>query len=224
MSKKVLYVVCTPLSASEFYDKSQTYEFFRDNALRPGVDFEVIFNNSEGLSKRYNRFLTPEYADYIVVFMHDDLIIGYNTRTIERLLKKAHEKFNIVGLAGATRIKLTRPPLWHLMATGMSGSVGHEIDGHTQMSNYGASPQKCVAMDGLFLSVDVEKCLKAGHKFDEQFRFHHYDIDFVIQANEKGMTSGTWPIWVTHMSPGLTSLEKNDWKNSEQAFCKKYNI
>jgi GT2 family glycosyltransferase len=223
--KSLLFVVCTEYSKADFKLKSETYKFFSDNNLEHNTDYVVFYENKVGLSAIYNKFLTSKYADRIVVFLHDDIIIGYHVTTLKRELNKAHQQFDVVGLAGATKIGLTFPTLWHLMKTGpMSGSVGHGNSGWSQMSNYGPSPARCIVVDGLFISVNVERLLAVGHKFDERFKFHHYDLDFCIQANSCGLKIGTWPIWVTHLSPGLLSLENESWKMSNEMFCQKYEI
>jgi protein O-GlcNAc transferase len=223
MNKELLFVVCTPYTREEFVKESQTYEFFRDNELQEGANYRVFYENKLPLSLHYNKFLQRD-DNKIIVFIHDDIRMGYKYSTLCNELNKAHQRFDVVGLAGATKIAFTTPTLWHIMARGMSGSVGHTINGLTQMSNYGPSPASCVVVDGLFMSVNPKYIVGAGVKFDERFAFHHYDLDFCIQVREAGLSVGTWPIWVTHMSPGLSSLEQNDWKRSNEIFCKKYDI
>lgn len=222
--KSLLFVVCTEHTKSEFELLSETYKFFNDNELCPVTDYVVFYKNKIGLSTIYNKFLTSKYSDKIVVFIHDDIVLGYSIVTLMRELNNAHSMFDIVGLAGATKIGLTFPTLWHLMQKGASGSVGHGNGGMSQMSNYGPSPARCIVVDGLFISVNVEKLIATGHKFDERFTFHHYDLDFCIQADKCGLKIGTWPIWVTHLSPGLKSLENDIWKKSNDLFCQKYSI
>lgn len=222
--KQIYYVVCTEHTIAGFEKKSQTHQFFKDNNLVCDTDYKVFFNNKKGLSQNYNTFLNVLYKDKIIVFIHDDIILGYNAGTLKRELNLAHQQYDIVGLAGATKINLSSPTLWHIMQRGMSGSVGHSINGMNQMTNFGPSPARCIVLDGLFLSVDVTKVINANHKFDEQFTFHHYDLSFTIDADKKGLKCGTWPLWVTHISPGLRSLDDINWKKSSDLFCKKYDI
>lgn len=222
--KSIVFVVCTEHTKTEFENNSETYKFFNDNQLKEGIDYFVFYENKVGLSSVYNKFLNSKYESKIVVFAHDDLTIGYHITTLRRELNIAHNKFDIVGLAGATKMHLSYPTLWHLMQKGASGSVGHSNSGMNQMSNYGPCPARCIIIDGLFISVNVEKIIKAGHKFDERFTFHHYDLDFCIQADKCNLKIGTWPIWLTHLSPGLWSLDDVSWKNSNNLFCQKYDI
>ena len=50
--------------------------------------------------------------------------------------------------------------------------------------------------------VRIIDAVASGLRFDEQFDFHFYDLDFCRQAELKGMTMGTWPISVVHESGG----------------------
>ncbi len=77
-------------------------------------------------------------------------------------------------------------------------------------------------MDGLFLALNKNAIIDKGVLFDPQFHFHHYDIDFCIQANKAGLKMSTIPLHVTHQSGGLNSTSDKVWKNSENLFLTKY--
>lgn len=113
--KRLLFVVCTAFSREEFLSRSTTRQFFADNDLQESVDFVVLYENALSLSKNYNGFLAEGNADAIVVFMHDDLLLGYHHRTLQLALHEAHQQFDIVGLVGATKLVLGHPTLWHHM-------------------------------------------------------------------------------------------------------------
>ncbi len=56
-------------------------------------------------------------------------------------------------------------------------------------------------LDGLFLAVSMQTLISAKDlRFDEQFDFHFYDLDFCRSAGKKEVSMGTWPISVTHAS------------------------
>jgi hypothetical protein len=228
--KDLFFVICTKYDKIDFQTKSTTFDFIWDNNLVEMADYIVFYENKEGLPTCYNKYIIPELKSRIMVFMHDDLIIPYHHKTLRRELNRAHEKFNIVGLAGSPNIELKYPTLWHHMAKtidgkkSMSGSVGHKHNDQNFMTCFGVCPSQCVVLDGLFLSIDVDKILTSGLKFDEKFKFHHYDISFCLDANKLKLSMGTWPIWLTHLSPGLKSLEDTEWKKSNAYFCKKYSI
>lgn len=222
--KRLLFVVCTTLSPEEFHCGCATRQFFADNDLQENLDFVVIYRNARSLAENYNRFLTGEYADAIVVFLHDDVQLGYHRRALGRLLHEAHQQFDIVGLAGATKLELCHPTVWHGMQRGASGGVACCHDGRWLYYVFGPTPARCECLDGFFLSVNVERLVAFRHRFDEQFTFHHYDIDFCLTANRLGLTVGTWPIWAAHFSPGLGSFGNPEWQASSERFCRKYGI
>lgn len=228
--KELFFVICTKYNQNDFRIKSTTFNFIEDNDLHENEHYKVFYENKTGLPTCYNKYINPEYKSKIIVFMHDDLIIPHHYKTLKKELNKAHEKYNIVGLAGSPNIELKYPTLWHHMVKTvdgkrpMSGSVGHKLNDQNYMTCFGICPLQCVVLDGLFLSIDVDKILTVGLTFDEKFKFHHYDISFCLDANKLKLSMGTWPIWITHLSPGLKSLEDSEWKKSNAYFCKKYSI
>ena len=88
--KKLHFVVCTKHNAIKFQTDSDIYQFFNDNKLIEGVDYTVIYNNTKGLSQRYNEFLSEYYQDRIVVFVHDDVQLTHSISTITRELNTGH--------------------------------------------------------------------------------------------------------------------------------------
>jgi hypothetical protein len=192
-----------------------------------GTDAELVhvsYENTTGLSEIYNRYLTNEYKDCYVVFLHDDISI--EDAFFFSKIEQAFKKFDIIGLAGAKNATLKSPILWHLLSeeSERSGAVGHYIPNSNIvfMSSYGPSPARCLLLDGLFLGVNVNKALEVDLKFDEQFKWHFYDIDLCLSANAKGLTMGTWPIWAVHGSLG-TSCGSQEWKDNEKYFLDKWN-
>lgn len=184
--------------------------------------------NTQPIFKTYNHFITERYRDTYMVFVHDD--VSLDPIAISRILPEALERYDIVGLAGCTTAKIAKPALWHLMGPRdkQSGAVAHPIHKDNpeiiHMSSFGPYPQRCIMMDGLFLAVNVGKLLDAGVKFDESNPSisHFYDLDFCLSANKAGLKMSTWPIYVTHRSPGLLSIEDEQWKAGQEWFIKKW--
>jgi len=115
------------------------------------------------------------------------------------------------------------------MAGGMQsgnvrGAVAHKIDGQDAiyMSGYGPTPSRCLVVDGLFMSVNVNKAAKAGWKFNENYDFHHYDIASCLDAHKLGMTIGVWPIFVSHASPGLRDINDPTFTKNQAKFLSEY--
>ena len=160
--------------------------------------------------------------DRIVVFVHDDVDIQ-DFYLLEKL-NQAMEDFDIVGLAGASNINLKSPALWHVMSDkkNWSGAVGHIfIDKSIAVSSFGPVPKRCLVIDGLFIAVNMEKLLQAKVKFDPQYDFHFYDLDFSLSANIKQLKIGTAPIWVVHAGLG-DSFRSVEWQEAEKIFLNKW--
>ena len=224
---KTLFVSCTKEKKLEDTilgkDIIAQREFFgRD------VEVKMVFNNTSSLSSVYNKFLIEKYRDYCIVFVHDDVKLNVMATVYE--LHLAMKTNDIVGVAGATKIdKLCEPALWHLMTdkNNLSGAVAH---GHNKsstqvfMTPFGVYPQRCLLLDGVFLAVKMSSILTSGIKFDETNPAiaHFYDLDFCLSANKSHLKMTTWPIYITHRSHGLESLEELQWNASQKWFLKKW--
>src|SRR5262249_23317665 len=112
--------------------------------------------------------------------------------------------YAIVGLAGSDHFRIDpnqavtmwlQPP-----AEGLSGAVEHTLSGATTMAVYGPTHRRCIVMDGLFLAVDLARIGRL--RFDEQFKFHFYDLDLCLTAHREGLVLGTTNVYVNHKSGG----------------------
>lgn len=222
--EKILFVNNLLCTEQEDYDVS--------------IDIEIIENNTLGLSKLYNLALSKLYnsnlddhKDDIMVFMHDDLEI-HDLWFVEKLLK-AHETYDIVGLAGASSQDYTtnKPTAWHLCAKNndLHGIVNHAIPqgfnnsptSHINSVYFGSTPHEVAVIDGLFISVKPKTLIEKNVKFDEDFQFHHYDISFCVNAKKAGLKIGVYPIFVIHH--GLGEMNNPEWQESHLKFKQKYN-
>jgi len=172
-----------------------------------GTDRVQFFqDNRVGLATCYNGVLDERAGrDEIVVFVHDDVTIG--DLFIQEKLNEAVGPlgFAIVGLAGTSSFNLMldkqitmwlQPP-----QQALSGAVEHPAQGNSNFwSVYGPTPRRCVVLDGLFLAVDLAKI--GAVRFDEQFEFHFYDLDFCLTAHFAGLSLGTTNVYVNHQSGG----------------------
>ncbi len=181
----------------------------------------------DGLGQAYNQIITNEdHRDKVAILVHDDVHIE-DSFFLEKI-EQAMKKYDIVGLAGTTEFNIDMPPpiAWFSpdrhRGWKLSGAVAHpNSDGNIFMSSYGLFDQKCVAIDGLFMAVNVGAALDVGLSFDEQFKFHFYDLDFCLTANKLGLKIGTWPIWVTHQSRG-ESVFSEDFGAAQELFLNKW--
>lgn len=183
--------------------------------------------NSRGLSTVYNTAIDHAKDNpAILVFIHDDIFL-VDFFWVERIYEAA-ARFDIAGLAGNTR-RVPFQPAWAFVNTQfqwdepkyLSGVVGHGKGFPCQnISAFGRSLRECKLLDGLMLVADSERLHSAGVRFDEQFMFHFYDMDFCRQAELKGLTMGTYPISVVHESGGAFGTPA--WRKGYELYVQKY--
>ncbi|HKO96482.1 MAG TPA: glycosyltransferase [Pyrinomonadaceae bacterium] len=206
--KDILLVSATRKTAAEFEKSSplsSSITKLQERSRR--VTSQIVYENQEGLSAVYNRFLNPHRLDKLIVFVHDDVSIE-DLFFVEKL-DRAFESFDVIGLAGNQRPD-PKHLSWFDPRQPLSGFVVHPnpeqtavLDQQTLVvSSYGPTPASCSLLDGCFLAVNTENVLAAGCSFDEQFDFHFYDLDFCRSCVERNLRLGTWPLWVVHQSGG----------------------
>lgn len=223
--KTTLYVSCTQKAAQE--DTLIYKSLVETGFLGDGDVLKIITRNKTGLSKIYNGVLNEEVAKHHdrIVFVHDDVYIDdlmINVKLNEAM--HGDSKYDIVGLAGTRNPRIQHPALWHIMGERQDhrGYAGHIFGKHKVMTGFGPTPDRVAIVDGLFIAVNVARALETGWKWNENFDFHHYDIASCIDANAKGLRIGVWPINVFHESPGLKSLDDEQWSKSNQKFLQIY--
>lgn len=203
------------------------------SSLKTQAKFECIVNNTEGLPKLYNKYFTKKVQDKhdIVVFVHDDVYID-DLKLRGKLYKSMFvDKYDVVGVAGASECNIKEPALWHLMSSreSYSGSVYHPaLTSSREPTNqviptvFGPTPKRCLVLDGLFMAFNIRRARECKFKFNTNYSFHHYDIAACLDANEKKMKLGTSLIHVVHDSPGLASLEDPTFTESQEKFLEQY--
>lgn len=195
------------------------------SSVNENVDILYIYENTLPIAKAYNIGILyalnqKNYTE--IVFIHDDVHI--EDRQFEYKVKYWLSKYDVIGLAGGDNIKLEKPYLWHIMSKNRYGTVGHYINGDWYGTTFGVTNKRVNLIDGLFMGVKVKTfCEKTNLRFDENLPgFHHYDIDFSLQANKQQCRIGVVPILVTHDSPGLLSFSDKKYLESESYIHSKY--
>jgi hypothetical protein len=223
--KQVYIVTCTKVKTKEEFAKrplgkslSKLEKIYSSNQL----SYTVVYNNKEGLSVVYNRFLNNvEHEDKIIVFCHDDLIL--DTIFLCEHLNKS--PYAVTGLAGACIFKNESnvPPAWHLMTERDSwfGEVKHIKDGVIFTTQFGKTIGRVKVIDGLFIAVDVNKIINTKARFNETYEFHHYDLAFCMECLKENITVGVMPINVIHYGLGDSMLTR-DWEESARKFSNEY--
>lgn len=193
----------------------------------PPAQLLLFDNNSAGLSTIYNRAIDHAAQNpAILVFVHDDISLC-DFFWMERIYE-AVQRFDVVGLAGNTR-RVPRQPAWAFVTPDfqwdareyLSGVVGHGKGFPcNNVSRFGPAGVECKLLDGLMLIADSERLVQSGVRFDEQFDFHFYDMDFCRQAELKGLRMGTWPLSVVHESGGAFGTPS--WRAGYERYLRKY--
>ena len=228
LNKQIRFVVATRHTAISFLD-TDFYKFKHQSLTDNQFNFDIFFENKKGLPYIYNQFLTEKYIDEYIVFVHDDVqiadIFAFNK------ISAGFSKYDIIGLAGATRIVNKEFPAWHIMAGWSDPNVGRKYsvgevthkysDGSIATSVYGPVDKRALLLDGLFLGVKIESLLKSRCTFDEDFNFHHYDLSFCLRANEAKLKMGVIQLFCIHSGLG-DSMHSEEWRQSANIFKQKY--
>jgi GT2 family glycosyltransferase len=83
-----------------------------------------------------------------------------------------------------------------------------------------ASPNREVKLiDGLFMAAYSKTFHQNDIRFDEQFTFHHYDMDICRQFTAKELSIYVSSISVIHHSQGVMGAS---WKESAQRYLEKW--
>lgn len=189
------------------------------------VDLHMEVNNTnKGLGKFYNECISNYNNVDALVFIHDDVHL-INT-DLDYQLTNAFKNFDVVGVAGCVNPKIIEKNLWHWMGEtkeNLRGMAGHACNGADDfvVTSFGFTPARTVIIDGVFMALKMQKIREFNVKFDENFMFHHYDMDFSLTCNKNRLKMGVWPILINHQSPGLKGFDKN-FEDSNSYFINKW--
>jgi hypothetical protein len=225
---KPIRLVCgTRRTREQFSNETALGRSLKLYAHLPNVELQLFDNNTRGLSSIYNIAIEEaKQRPAILVFIHDD--VWLNDFFWTERVRESLTQFDVVGLAGNLR-RVPRQPAWAFATPDLqwdehkylSGTVGHGKGFPCNIaSTFGPSRQECKLLDGLLLIADSEVLAKSGLCFDEQFKFHFYDMDFCRQAELKRLRMGTWPLSVVHESGGAFGTPS--WREGYASYLGKY--
>ena len=228
--KPVLIVSATQQKTQE---ETQLYNSLTQTDLsKKSWKLQMYVENKEPLPKLYNKHLNRQtlHNHDVVLFVHDDVFIddvACFTKISYAMRDHGGYGFDIVGLAGGRDVSIKKPALWHTMSSTRFGAVAHPVDNlpdsaRIRVTDFGPSPERCLILDGLFLAVNLKSAVDKRWKFNDNFSFHHYDIASCIDANNKKLKLGTYPIWVVHRSPGLNDYWDESFQESQKKFLELY--
>ena len=198
------------------------------------VDVFAEFENTQGLSQRYNEFIDYCKGNYsYLTLVHDDVLINDH----QFFSKVINSKFDVMGPVGGcywgvpTGFDFEHKPLIWTVATcgkGASGFMNHDLtsSGHPGVflpSSYGPSPLPTASLDGCCLILN-KHAVEKGLRFDSEFdRFDFYDHALVQSALKLNLKVGTVPILCTHGSVGAGVMNHTEeYLKYQKKFIKKY--
>ncbi|AKR44663.1 hypothetical protein ACJ67_08990 [Methylophilus sp. TWE2] len=225
-SEPVWVVSATRMTETAFWrdsalGRSLKRHMQQDKRLVPVVAYE----NTRGLSEVFNAAIAAAPENALLVLIHDDVWLDENTfvQTIQRGLTH----FDVIGVAGNARIQPGQPG-WCFIdlqftwddAKYLRGAVSHGMHAFGPSSSYGDAAGDCQLMDGVFLAAQKKTLLESGVRFDPQFEFHFYDLDFCRTATQAGLKLGVWPVRMTHQSGGAFGSAR--WRETYLSYRQKW--
>jgi len=187
------------------------------------VDLKITYNNKIGLCETYNKIINQPVDHKYIILCHHDVSLQYTN--LAASVAAGLELFDVIGVAGGCNPAIVEKNLWHWMmpAADYRGFAAHSAGNNTMfVTNFGPTPCRVALLDGVFLAFEHEKIKKSKARFDEQFVWHHYDVDFSLTCNQNKLKLGTYPILIYHESPGLRNINDAEWNRSNAAFIKKW--
>jgi GT2 family glycosyltransferase len=206
---------------------------FRETALGhslrrlgdPRIVARIEFSNHRPLGEIYNDALDRAAEHDIVVFMHDDVWLD-DYFFVERIASGL-KQFDVIGVTGNTHRRPGQLAWSFVSDPGMadearylSGRVAQADHPSGQVLYFGPSPVQCELLDGVLLASRRSILAARGVRFDPQFAFHFYDMDFCRAAVQAGLRLGTWPVCITHQSRG--GFDSPEWRAAGARYLQKW--
>ena len=220
---KTLIAVATRTNKSSFKTTrlSRSLILHKNNTVTT-FDLQPTYKNTSGLCAIYNNYLTSQNLKKYdcILFVHDDIFID-SINFLKEVRNLFKQGFDVVGLAGGSKLQVIRPCLWHLLCKKetLSGIVSH-YQNNTDYSPtiFGPTPREVILLDGVFFEVRTKSISEKKVKFDTNLKgFHYYDLKFSLDCHLAGLRLTTAPIHIIHESPGLLN-HTEEYSKSEDYF------
>ncbi len=223
---KTRFVIATRESYQGFFSKTATGRSLARMMHSP-VEARVFPDNQKGLPEVYNIAIAEAAGDPAnLVFIHDDVhILDY---FLPQRVDEGLNVFDLIGVAGNKR-RVNKQPAWAFVDANLTWDAREHLSGIVahgktfpprQLSNYGEPRCSVKLLDGVLLAARSDRLLSCDLRFDEEFDFHFYDVDFCRQAEVKAMTCGTWDLAIMHESGGGFGGE--GWRQNYQRYIGKW--
>ncbi|PUE29962.1 hypothetical protein B9Z39_00010 [Limnohabitans sp. JirII-29] len=223
----LIFVTATRWTQAEFEARAPlSHSLAPVHEVTP-LELRVFANNTQALALHYNAVIDAAAPDDVLVFVHDDVVVDdwmLGWRVQEALLH-----FDVVGVAGNRRrrpeqtawLMLPHSSQWD--AAYLSGAIMHGQPTAKALTFFGPTPAEVLLLDGVLLAARAGRLQAQGVRFDPQFDFHLYDMDFCRSAQQQGLRLGTWPLAITHASGG-GSYFSPAWQRNANTYLKKWGV
>ena len=221
-----LRIVCATRKKNVAFKETNTGKSLFSLSTTTDAELRLFDENTRGLSEIYNEAIDESIlSPAILVFIHDDVLVtdlfwGERIRT-------SLKQFDILGVVGNS-IRLPNQPGWIMTnldgklapKENLSGAIGQgQSFPPEKIENFGPPNKECKLLDGVFIAANSEKLNLYGLRFDPQFKFHFYDIDFCRSAEHLAIKMGTCDISLIHQSYGQINQE---WITSYKLYLQKW--
>ena len=202
--------------------KNQRTKEDQDRLEREGIALvHTVYmpNNTLTLTQFGNKAIEEckDYYDYLIL-MHSD--VDLSLYDFVKRLVECKDKYNVVGLAGTKKLFISQSPLtWytgsHRFKNDRYGRITQEIEKGIMSESFfnqnkpDVKDTEVITIDGLLMCFDKATMLNEKARFDEQFTYDFYDLDFCmnIQFNTN-LKIGVFVLPTTHMSVGKSILKE----------------
>ncbi len=224
--EKIRFVIATRLKREDFLKKSATGKSVMKFIEVSKEEIRLYSENKTGLGELYNRAIDESInKPCILVFIHDGVLI--TDWYWEYKVKDGLKKFDQIGVVGNTKRREYQPSWIIINLKGnldnfenLSGAIGQGQNFPPERIDvFGPVRRECKLLDGVFLAARSETLIEKNIRFDTNFKFHFYDMDFCRSCEQLGMRMGTIPLSIIHQSYG--SLDES-WKTAYDKYIRKW--
>lgn len=195
------------------------------------IDIFVNPNNILTLTQFGNKMIeeAKDSYDYLIL-MHSDVDLSLN-EFVKHLIE-VKDKYDIVGMAGTKKLFISQSPLtWftgsHKYPNERYGRITHNHDGMMLESFFNKEKPEvfdteAITIDGLLMCLDKKTMQNEKARFDEQFTYDFYDLDFCLNVQiNTDLKIGIFIQPTIHKSLGKSVLTE-EYLNPERKFRAKW--
>lgn len=196
------------------------------------VDYVKCPGNTKTLTKFGNDAIADAKDDYdYLILMHSD--VDLSIYDFVKHLLETKDRYDIVGVAGTKKLFISQSPLtWftgsHKYPKERYGRITHNHDGMMLESFFNREKSETVdteviTIDGLLMCLNKKVMTNEKARFDEQFTYDFYDLDFCLNVQvNTDLKIGVFVQPTIHQSLGKSVLTE-DYLIPERKFRAKWN-